>query len=450
MKSIRIFLVVVILAVITLFNFVAALKGYQSSMDEADRLFDSQLLETARLIAFIHPENTAGNDDHDSSFTFQVWQGDKLIASSANASSTLIASLTPGFGYNNFDGYRWRTVAFFDDDQQYWVVAAERTDLRYTLAENVVLESILPVLLGLPLVGLLIWLIIGQGLKPLRKLADELGNKQPEDLSPLAYDSSSQELQRIVLSSNQLLARLERSLLRERQFASDAAHELRTPISVLKVQLHNLSEELSDNKGTAHELSATADRLGHIVEQILDLYRSSPDQYNASLQVMNLAELVPEVLAQEYPRFEAKNQTLEFDGKDCFMAGDRFALTTLLLNLLSNANKYTPADGHVFVSTSENGDHVILSVEDSGPGIPEQQHESVFDRFYRVGGDRHQSGEPGCGLGLAIVKHIVESHKASISIAHSRYTTGTSFQVSFPVAREGKPSTLKDQQQAEA
>ena len=296
-KSIRIFLVTVILAVITLFSFVAALKGYQSSMAEADALFDKQLLDTARLIAYIYTESDISSEGYQSTFTFQVWQQDELLASSFNAPSTRIAPLVSGFDHNNFDGYRWRTVAHFDVTNQYWVVAAERSDLRYKLAENVVLESIAPVLLGLPLVGLLIWFIVGQGLKPLRRLADELGNKRTDDLSPLSHDSSSLELQRIVLSSNKLLGRLERSLLRERQFASDAAHELRTPISILKVQLHNISEELPDNNQNIRKLDVTAERLRHIVEQILDLYRSSPDQYTASLKPIDLNDLVQEVRA---------------------------------------------------------------------------------------------------------------------------------------------------------
>lgn len=448
MKSIRVFLVVVILAVITLFSFVAALKGYQSSMEEADRLFDRQLLDTAKLIASVYTESSTSNDSYGSSIAFQVWQPGGLLAASFNAPSTAIAPLVTGFDYNNFDGYRWRTIAHFDTANQYWVVAAERTDLRYTLAENVVLEFISPVLFGLPLVGLLIWFIVGQGLKPLRRLADELGNKQADDLSALSYGSSSQELQRIVLSSNKLLERLERSLLRERQFASDAAHELRTPISVLKVQLHNISKELPESNQSVRKLASTAERLGHIVEQILDLYRSSPDQYNASLEPVNLSGLVREVLAQEYSQFDAKNQTLEFQGNDCFIQGDRFALTTLLLNLLSNANKYTPAGGQVNVSARESGEHVILTVEDSGSGIPEQQREAVFERFYRVGGDRHQSGEPGCGLGLAIVKHIVESHDAVISVAPSRFKTGTAFQVNFPAAQVSKTSTQQGNKKA--
>jgi len=225
MKSIRIFLV-------------AALRGYQSSMQEAEQLFDKQLLETAQLIANIHTEKTAPTIDQTSNIAFQVWQEGNLTASSSNAPSTAISPLIPGFDYSNFDGYRWRTIAYYDTHNRYWILVAERTDLRFTLAESVILESVLPILMGLPIVGLLIWLIVSQGLKPLRKLANELSNKQPYDLSPLSIQTPKQELEQIVISSNGLLKRLETSLLREKQFASDAAHELRTPISTLKVQLY--------------------------------------------------------------------------------------------------------------------------------------------------------------------------------------------------------------------
>ncbi len=447
MKSIRGFLVVVILAVLTLFNFVAALKGYQSSMDEADSLFDKQLLDTARLIANIHTADNAIDGGQNSTFAFQIWQQDSLITASSNAPATFITPLVTGFEYSNFGDYRWRTVTYYDSKDQRWIIAAERTDLRYTLAENVVLESILPVLLGLPLVGLLIWLIIGQGLKPLRQLADLLGNKRSDDLSPLPMESSSLELERIVQSSNTLLARLEKSLQRENQFASDAAHELRTPISTLKVQLHNISQELPENNQQLQDLNSTTDRLGHIVEQILDLYRSSPDQYNASLTSINLNTLVQEVLADEHPFFDSKNQSLEFasgDAEDtCFILGDRFALTTLLRNLLSNANKYTPMGGQIYVSTEKNSEQVMLTIEDSGVGIPQAQRETIFDRFYRVGGDRHQSGEMGCGLGLAIVKHIVQAHNANITVIDSKFTNGTAFQISFPAQQNLKPANSR-------
>jgi len=184
-------------------------------------------------------------------------------------------------------------------------------------------------------------------------------------------------------------------------------------------------------------LSDTTGRLEHVVEQILDLYRSSPDQYNSTFIPIDLTLLAQEVLACEYERFDMKGQKLEFEGENCQMAGDHFALTTLLRNLLSNANKYTPEGGQVLVSVNKTAGGIELKVEDNGPGIPEQEQATVFERFYRIGRDRHASGEIGCGLGLAIVKRIVNLHEATISISPSRFGRGTAFHISFPLAQQG-------------
>ena len=432
MSSIRVFLVVVILAVITLFYFIAALRGYQSSMLEADRLFDKQLLDTARLIANIHTESTARNIGSDASLAFQVWRDGDLLASSRNAPETPISPLELGFDYNNFAGYRWRTTAYYDQRTGNWILVADRTDLRSALAENVILESLFPTLLGLPVVGLLIWLIVSGGLRPLRALAQELGSKQPDDLSPLAVDAPRKELEQIVASTNGLLQRLETSLLRERQFASDAAHELRTPISALKLQVYNLGQAPGTDPELLDELVRTAGRLEHIVEQILDLYRSSPDQYNAKFETLDLCDLAREVMAENLAAFDSRDQALEFEGPAAEIAGDRFALKTLLQNLLSNANKYTPNGGRIRVTVRPMGERVRLSVEDSGPGIPEDQYQSIFERFYRIGRDRHPSGESGCGLGLAIVRRLVELHRGRIRIGRSAELSGAAFQVDLP------------------
>lgn len=444
MNSIRVFLVVVILAVITLFWFLSTLRGYQSSMQEAERLFDKQLLDTARLIANIHTEQTARNIGSDASLAFQVWRGQSLVAASSNAPDDPIAAFDHGFDFANFAGYRWRTASHFDPASRNWILVADRTDLRYTLAENVILESLTPTLLGLPVVGVLIWLIVTGGLRPLRTLARELGSKQADDLRPLAIESPKRELEQIVSSCNGLLQRLETSLLRERQFASDAAHELRTPIAALKLEVYNLAQDPGTDMEMADELQRTVERLGHIVEQILDLYRSSPDRYNAQFERLDLCRLAREAVAEQFPAFESKGQNVVFEGRDCPVDGDRFALLTLLTNLLSNANKYTPAGGRVLVSVERRGDNACLAVEDSGPGIPEDQRASIFERFYRIGRDRHPSGEPGCGLGLAIVQRLVELHRGRIRVSGSRFGNGAAFEVCLPAAGPGRRETKRE------
>jgi two-component system sensor histidine kinase QseC len=237
----------------------------------------------------------------------------------------------------------------------------------------------------------------------------------------------------VVTSTNDLFHRLAASFDREKQFASDAAHELRTPISALKVHLHNISQDLPADNHDLIQLEAAVDRMGNLVDQILILYRTSPDQYMAQFKLLDLHQLVQEAIIIIYPDFEEKNIQLELTGKSAVMSGDRFALETLVKNLLDNACKYTPAGGQVHVSVSVEGADVKLQVEDSGPGVPAEQYHRIFDRFYRMGGDQHESGVIGCGLGLAIVKHIADLHGATVELQKSSFGTGLSVAAFFPL-----------------
>ena len=432
MNSIRVFLVAVNLAVIMLFFFIAALKGFQSSMQEAERLLDKQLLDTARLIGSLHASQAEGHFEHDASIAFQVWRDGRLVAASANSPPQAFATLQPGFGFGNFAGYRWRTATYLEPSGTDVVMVADRTDLRYALAENVILESLFPLLVGLPLVGLLIWFIVSQGLRPLKQLAEELAHKRAEDLRPLSISQPKQELALIVASCNGLLHRLQLALLREREFASDAAHELRTPIAALRLQVHNLEDAWTGDPGEFKALETTVARLAHIVEQVLDLYRSSPDRFNSSFQAIDLAVMARDLLAERCADFEDRDQSIELEAEPCTVLGDRFALRTLVDNLLSNANRYTPAGGRVLVTVGHERGRPRLAVEDSGSGIPVDQREAVFQRFHRLGGDRHDSGASGCGLGLAIVRRLAELHGATVRADASRFGTGAAFILEFP------------------
>lgn len=433
----RTFLIVAILATITLFNFVAVLQGYRSSMAEADWLFDGMLVDSASVIAHIDQGRTAIHTREASDLAFQVWRNGRLMTHSSNSPATPITALTPGFAYANFNGYRWRVFVQDDATRRYQVVVAQRTDLRFTLAEHVILESILPTVLGLPLVGLIIWLIVGHGLAPLRKLVIQLSEKQPEDLSPLPPEKTHVELAQVTHSVNALLKRLETSLNREKRFASEAAHELRTPISALTVQLHNLSGELPEDSERLRELRAGVERMSHLVEQMLTLYRSAPDQYMASFTEIDLVPLVREVIASDYEHFERKAQQVELVGESGPMIGNRFALASLVQNLLSNANRYTPEHGQISATVTSDAEETVLVVEDSGPGIPVDQQERIFERFHRLGGVR-SIDQQSCGLGLAIVKHIAELHHARIVLRPSCFQTGIAFQVIFP--RQAPPA----------
>lgn len=294
------------------------------------------------------------------------------------------------------------------------------------------MESVLPVVATLPPLGLLIWLIVGYGLSPLRQLARQLHDKRADDLGALPVDRQPYELRQLIASTNDLLRRLEASFAREKHFASDAAHELRTPISALKVHLHNLAQHLPEGHHELQQVQQSVERMGKLIEQILTLNRTTPDLYITNFTAVDLHALAQEYIADNYSRFEEKNLAVELHGHPAWLQGNRFALETLVQNLLDNACKYTPAGGQIRVTADTREGSVVLTVEDSGPGIPEDQQERIFDRFYRIGGDQHDSGVIGSGLGLSIVRHIAELHHANIKLQRSSLDGGLSVSVIFP------------------
>ncbi len=446
MKSIRSFLIYAILSSITLISFLSALNGYRDSLEKAEQLFDSELVNKAYLLSSTFSYSIDKHIDKESvletftakkkeskqplesTYLFQIWNRDHLLLRSFNAPVTPLARFESGFQDNNFSQYRWRTFSYYNKSVDLWIITADRVDIRYILAENIVLETILPLVLMLPIIALLIWLIIRYGLSPLKQLSAELSNKRADDLSPLSIEQKPDELIQVVSSVNDLFHRLKTSFLREKRFASDAAHELRTPISAIKIHLYNLkcSIEQSADDHNMHLLTLSVDRMEHLVEQILNLNRISPEQYMANFKELDLYALAQDIIIREYEPFNKKNLQIELQGEHCHIHGDLLSLDVLLQNLLTNARKYTPEGGSILVSLSckqgaEKQKQIQLQVQNTGAGVPEEQYERLFDRFYRSHGDRHDSGRSGCGLGLAIVKQIAELHHADIVIDKAEF-----------------------------
>jgi two-component system sensor histidine kinase QseC len=332
----------------------------------------------------------------------------------------------------SYEGYRWRTFTHFDEATAHWVIVAERIDMRFVLAEEVILSAVLPIILSLPLIGFLIWIILGRGLNPLAQLAALLREKKPQDLSPIEQNNNPKELAQLVNSTNELLARLGGSLDREKRFSGDAAHELRTPLSALKVHAFNLSKQLPANDESINMLNLSIDRMAHLIEQMLILYRTTPDQFVARFEQLDLEQLVQSVVISMYPRLEAKQQSISLESEQCFILADRFAIETLVSNILDNSNKYTGEGGEVKMFIQTDSENAILVVEDSGVGISPSLYGRVLERFYRVNGDQHDSDVIGCGLGFSIIQHIIELHSGAITLAHSSFDTGLKVTVLIP------------------
>jgi two-component system, OmpR family, sensor histidine kinase QseC len=441
MKSIRIYLLLALIAIITLVTFVSLLQGYQNSIAKAQQLFDERLQSTASMIANadqdLHSHN-AGTEQLPSSVFFQILSDDFLVlAHSSNVMTPLLSAdndeATPGFKEINFSGYRWRVYILKDDNLNRWVVTGERSDIRYILAEKVVTASIIPIVLAIPVAAFIIWFAIGVGLKPLRELTGQLNNKQADDLSPVLMVDTPEELTSLVTTTNALLQRLNDAFIREQQFSADAAHELRTPISILKVQLHNLQNNEQISEAALLPLASGIERMGLVIEQILSLYRYSPEQALSKRTDVDLSGITQSIIVKSYGQIASKQQKISLIGNEKYLVkGNQFALETLLQNLITNASRYTPEQGEIQLTLNDSATGVSLIVEDSGPGIPQAQYERVFERFYRVDGDRHDSGNIGCGLGLAIVKHIVDLHSAKISLHPSITLGGLKVTIDFP------------------
>ena len=429
MISIRRFLITLLLAIIVLTIFLSILQGYQASYNEIQKQMDAKLLDLAKLLSEQELDNNKYIVHAGEKYAFQIIpnNGEKDITKFRS-----MVALLKGFGKLNFNNHRWQSYVYLNKEKDVWVIVAEREDIRFDLAEKTVLKSLGPIIIALPLSGILIWFVVGYALKPLSQLSEDLKNKQEKDLSPLFIKHSFIEVDHVIQATNRLLHRLASSFEREKHFASNAAHELKTPLSVLKIDLFNLEQELGSENKNVQALNQGVQRMERLVQQILSLYRTTPDQFMATFSIFDLNEVAKQVLINLYEYIDKKRQLIELKGDKALMLGDKSAVEVLLVNLIENANKYTPELGRILVTITVFDSTIQLDVEDSGIGINEKEYQRVFERFYREGGDQHHSKEQGCGLGLSIVKHIVDLHKADISLSRSRFESGLKVSVIFP------------------
>jgi two-component system OmpR family sensor kinase/two-component system sensor histidine kinase QseC len=238
------------------------------------------------------------------------------------------------------------------------------------------------------------------------------------------------EIAPVVNELNRLLERLQRTFSAQRAFISDAAHELRSPLTALRLQLQ-LLDRAPDEAGRAEarlRLGGAVERAIHLVEQLLALARNEPQEAAMDFEKVDLAAAAAEGIKDTHDLALARNIDLGLDAATgLYIQGNRDALRTLARNLVDNAVRYTPSGGTVRVRCQSTGPQALLEVSDTGPGIAAQDRERIFDRFYR----RAAAQEDGTGLGLAIVKAIAERHGAKIVLGEVP-GGGLKVGVSFP------------------
>jgi two-component system sensor histidine kinase QseC len=410
--------------------FVAAIQGYRTSMNKASGLFDSQLQSLATSLISITDNQSKTTIAETPDFAFQLWQDNELLIQTSNVPTSAISPFRGGFNNSNFNNQRWRVFTRKIADKR-WLMVAQPIAQRIELAEDVILSAVTPIIISIPLLAILVSLCLRQGLKPLTKLAKTLTHKKADDLSIIDTSGEPLELIPVIETLNDVFERLDEAFKREKRFASDAAHELRTPLSILKVTLHNSILELGSDNNSLNDLSQGVERMSHVVDQILMLNRTNPAQLSVKFTLLDLHQIAQNVIANYYPKIEQRQQSISLDGMSSMVMGEALSLEILLQNLISNASKYTPDHGEILVTSHSNNNHAQLIIEDSGPGIEPSQYHRIFDRFYRIGGDQHNSKATGCGLGLSIVQHIAQLHCAEILLDKSSLLGGFKITVKF-------------------
>lgn len=414
--TIQRYLLIVILSVVVLATFSAALQGFKASNNKLTDVFDQEMQSIAYTLKNSPMALSTEPVDTHSAFAFQIWQRGILLSRSVNAPESLISSEVNGFGYKSFLGNRWRYYSMIEDEIH--VIVAQPVSQRIESIEEVLLQAVLPIVYVIPLIGVLIYLAIRKSLQPLRDLSAQVKQKHASDLSPIAVHANTSDLVPIETTINGLLTRLCAAFEREKTLASNAAHELRTPISVLKLNSHNIKVAFEAGDIQAHhleELEKNTDRMAHVIEQVIALNRTTPENFQAKKEQVNLESLLQEVIANNYTLIEEQQQSISLNTEQIYLIADKFSLETLFDNLVKNAIKYSGLTSEISISAQRFDESVVCVVEDSGCGMTDEQMEKAFQRFYRA----KQHEQTGSGLGLSIVSHIVQLHQGQIALSHS-------------------------------
>lgn len=422
MRSIRRQLLFWLLAIVLLGVGIAGWLIYRQALAEANELFDYQLQEIAEALpSEPFSQVLASRDTGDEGIVLQIWNRNGALMYYSRPRAPLAPRAELGFSTERTDRGDWRVYGAIVGDNV--VQLAQPVSVRNRLAANVALRTLWPLIVLLPLLGLAVWVVVGRGLKPLRRVTGALDARHPEALDPLPDTRLPLEVQPLVRALNGLLARLSTALDTQKAFVADAAHELRTPLAAVQIQTQLVARASDDatRREALADLQAGVTRATRLAEQLLALARSEPDGQTQT-NAIDLHALLADCVLTYAPLAQQRGVDLGIEKSDAATVnGNAEALRVMFNNLVDNAAKYTPQGGRVDVSLVVEDGHPVVRIADSGSGIPPAERERVFDRFYRAGAsaNRVRTDVTGTGLGLAIVRRIALQHGASVTLGDS-------------------------------
>ena len=429
MSSIRRNLLIWLLAALSAGLLAGAVGVYLQARADANELFDYHLRQVVASLpggsfpAIIGHETAILEDGT----VIRIWDQSGASLYFSHPQTRLPERAELGFSTVNTGQGRWRVFSAVVGSNV--VQAAQPLQARGEMAAAVALRTTLPFLILFPVLGIAIVFAVRHGLAPLDLLAKDVATRSARSLEPMPEVGVPQEARGLVHALNGLLVRLGQALAGQRAFIADAAHELRTPLAALKLQMQLVgrAQDAEERRVALADLESGLARAAHLVDQLLMLARQDPAAPLSTTPCM-LADIAREIVAARAPlALEAGIDLGIKRAAALVLEGDATALAVMLGNLVDNAMRYTPAGGTIDVETYAADDAFVFEVADNGPGIPAAERERVFDRFYRVPG----STGTGSGLGLAIVRRIAQSHGATV-LLDERPGGGLRARVRFP------------------
>lgn len=385
---------------------------YFNSRNQLENVLDTRLQEAARMVHSLLGSAATGmnvtkaislphqHGNYERYLSCQIWSLDgELVGSSTGAPDIKLNGNTTGFSNEIVQGELWRVYTIIDPVKGVRILVADRLALRDRLVGDLVKGLVAPIILILPLLGLLIWISLGRGLRPLHELADKVRQKDADDMRPLQAANIPSEVKPLADALNGLFIKVEAARRHEREVTAFAAHELRTPLAGLKTQAQ-IALATSDpaiQKGALQQILLSVDRTTRLVRQLLALAKLDADASPVTVEQVNLGQLIEEIIAQNPVPGRKVNNHIDQALYENSLSTDRHSLTLILRNIYENATHYSAPDEAIRWESVQDGNGMMI--RDCGTGVAEEEIPLLTTRFYR-GSNKSQTGT---GLGLTIV-----------------------------------------------
>jgi two-component system OmpR family sensor kinase len=413
----------------------ASLVAYLYAHDAATEFLDGQLrqiaLNAGQGVTAADAPADADQDPEDQ-FAVTIWDSDGRLLHASLPSVHIARQDRPGYANAEAGGEKWRV--YTAGDSRRIVQVAQRNVVREEIADTAAFGAAAPVLIAIPLAWLVVGWAMNRVLARLNVIANELAERSVGATLPIGLDGIPAEVAPLARSMNSLIARLRDAVEAQRRFVSDAAHELRTPLAGMQIQVENLSRDLRDSPhGSAAALARGVRRASALVNQLLHLARLEESDDAAPDQTVDVNSLVLESVADHAALADRKQVDLEvMTGCQALCRGNPDEIRALISSLIDNAIRYTPPGGRIEVLIEQRDARFVVEVSNTGPLLPSGAETRVFDRFFRAS----PPGVEGTGLGLAIARRVAERHGFGLTVENRTDASGVVARVTIPAMQE--------------